>query len=66
MNTADLRDMEGTQNRFWCIAGPLSFLVIMTAMTFAFRIELGRLLLRGSRSAVVDEVELGFRGFKQD
>lgn len=66
MNTADIRNMKQTQNRFWSIAGPLSFLVIMTAMIFAFRVELGRFLLRGSRSSVVDEVESGNRDFKQD
>lgn len=43
MNTSDVREMHGTQNFFWAIAGPPSFSIVALAMIFAFRAELRRI-----------------------
>ena len=63
MNTKDIRNMGATQNLFWCVAGPLSFSVVVIALTVAFRIELARLF---RRSNMIGHPELGLHDTKQD
>lgn len=44
MNTRDIRELKVTQSRFWIIAGPISFCVVLVATWCAYRLRFQSIL----------------------